>query len=69
MASKKSKPAAWSADRPRKSDHVGALIGSEPISSALDLQAFRAAHLTRRFRLSPVAAGVVASLAFGEARR
>ncbi|CAN2533405.1 hypothetical+protein [Methylocapsa aurea] len=68
MAPKTSKPAAWGAGRPRKSDHVGALIGSENISSAPDLQAFRVAHLSRRYRLSPIAAGVVAGPAFGEVR-
>jgi len=38
MASETSKPAASGADRPRKTDHVGALIGAENIDPALDLQ-------------------------------
>jgi hypothetical protein len=67
MASKTSKPAASGADRPRNCDHVGALIGSENTLPAIHLQARRVAHLARRFRLPPIAAGVVAALAW-EAR-
>jgi hypothetical protein len=35
----------------------------------LDLNHFRARHLARRYRLTPIAAGVVAELVFAEARR
>lgn len=46
-----------------------AAVGSENNRSYLDLQAFRAHRVARRYRLAPVAAGVVAGLAFSTEAR
>jgi hypothetical protein len=60
MASKINEPGrSGGTVRARDFDLAGELINPENISSVPDLQAFR---------VSPISAGVVASLAFGEAR-
>jgi hypothetical protein len=64
MASTKLNPAARAgADRARKSDCLAA-VDSENTASPFHLQQLRARFLSRRCRLSPIAAGVVAGLAF-----
>ncbi len=67
MVSSKLNPVARAgADRAR--ELFTAANVSENIFSAPNLQAFRVAHLARRFRLSPLAASFVAGLCYGEAR-
>lgn len=66
MASKTSNPAAGLADRDRKSQCLAACV-SEITETLSDLNENRVAHLARRFRLSPIAASIIASFAFGEA--
>jgi len=55
----------------RVSNSVGDLHSTpnEIAKISADVHEIRVAHLSRRYRLSPIAAGVVAGLAFGEARR
>jgi hypothetical protein len=68
MAETMNPAAHGGASRARKSDCLAA-VGSENNRYYLDLQAFRARHLARRYRLAATAAGLVAGLHFGEGAR
>lgn len=69
MASKTSNQAARAgADLARDCIAVAANCLPEIAENLADLHKIRARFLSRRCRLSPVAAGVVAALAFREAR-
>jgi hypothetical protein len=51
-----------------KNEHSGDRLDFQDKFSASNLQALRAAHLARRFRLTPALAAAVATLAYGEGR-
>ncbi len=68
MALSKLKPAAGGADRPLDLSCVAA-DDRESKPSPLNLQALRVVHLSRRHRLAPSLARVVADLAFSEVAR
>lgn len=53
----------------RKSDRCGRLIGFKISQNPPEIHRRGVANLTRSYRVSPIAAGVVASSAYGEVAR
>lgn len=67
MASTKNPP-SLATGRVSNSSVVLLATSNEIAENLPDLNQIRVAHLARRFRVSPIAAGVVAGFVFGEAR-
>lgn len=61
-------PATRATGRVSNSNVVLQATPNEIAENLPTLNQIRVAHLARRFRVSPIAAGIVAGLVFGEAR-